>query len=226
MRILVVEDDPAVASFVRRGLREEHYAVDVAHDGERGLFLAQTEPYDLILLDVLLPKRNGLEVLKALRAGKLTTPILLLTAKARPEDKVAGLNLEADDYLTKPFRFDELLARIRTLLRRRGDLTPTALRAGDLEMDTLRHRVTRGGRELTLTSREFALLEYFLRHPNQVVTRTMLSEQVWEHDFDTFSNVINVHIARLRHKIDHGFKRALLQTVRGTGYRLDVPETS
>ncbi|MBI3317802.1 MAG: response regulator transcription factor [Candidatus Omnitrophica bacterium] len=224
MRILLVEDDSAVASFIRRGLREEHYTVDVAPDGEEGLVAGQTKEYDLIILDLLLPKRSGLDLLKTLREGRVTTPILLLTAKDRPEDKVTGLNAGADDYLTKPFRFDELLARIRALSRRRGDLVSTVLQAADLEMDVLRRRVTRGGRELDLTAREFSILEYFLRHPNQVVTRTKLSEQVLEHDFDTFSNVINVHVARLRQKINDGFKRKLLDTVRGSGYMLEVPE--
>lgn len=226
MRILLAEDDPAVASFVRRGLREEQYAVDVAKDGEQALVRAQTDPYDLIILDLVLPKRTGLEVLQTLRANKISTPVLVLTAKGQPEDRVNGLNLGADDYLPKPFRFEELLARIRALLRRRGDLTPTVLRADDLEVDLLRRRVLRGGKELLLTGREFAVLEYLLRHPNQVVTRTMLAEHVWEHDFDTFSNVINVHIARLRRKIDDGFSRKLLQTVRGTGYTIQLADES
>ncbi|MBI4227558.1 MAG: response regulator transcription factor [Candidatus Omnitrophica bacterium] len=224
MRILLAEDDPAVASFVRRGLREEQYAVDVARDGEQALIRAQTDPYDLMLLDLVLPKRTGLEVLRTLRANRISTPVLVLTAKGQPEDRVTGLNLGADDYLPKPFRFEELLARIRALLRRRGGLTSTVLRAADLEVDLLRRRVLRGGRELWLTGREFAVLEYLLRHPNQVVTRTMLAEHVWEHDFDTFSNVINVHIARLRRKIDDGFPRKLLQTVRGTGYTIQAED--
>ncbi|MBI3996061.1 MAG: response regulator transcription factor [Candidatus Omnitrophica bacterium] len=226
MRILVVEDDARIASFIRRGLREEQYTVDVAADGDAGLFMAQTNDYDLILLDVLLPKRSGLEVLRALRAEKAGVPILLLTAKDRVADKVAGLDDGADDYLAKPFAFDELLARVRALQRRRGDMIPTVLRAGDLELDALRQRVTRKGRELILTGREYALLEFLLRHPNQVVTRTMLAEHVWEHDFDPFSNVINVHVARLRQKIDEGFSPKLLQTVRGKGYLLQAPVSS
>ncbi len=225
MRILLVEDDSAVSSFIRRGLREEHYTVDLAPDGEKALFLAETEKYDLIILDLLLPKVGGLEVLKTLRAKRLTLPVLILTAKDRLEDKVTGLNLGADDYLTKPFKFSELLARLRALFRRRGDVVSTVLTVDDLQMDLLRHRVTRGGRELKLTGREFAILEYFLRHANQVVTRTMLSEQVWEHDFDTFSNVINVHIARLRKKVDDGFDQKLIHTVRDSGYMLKTPET-
>lgn len=226
MRILLVEDDARVASFIRRGLREEHYAVDVAGDGEQALFMAQSADYDLIILDLLLPKRSGLDVLRALRADRVTLPILILTAKDEVGDKVAGLDAGADDYLTKPFKFDELLARIRALLRRRGDLIPTVLEAGNLEMDTLRRRVARGGKEIVLTSREFSLLEFLLRHLNQVVTRTMLAENVWEHDFDPLSNVIDVHIARLRRKIDEGFSPKLLKTVRGTGYVLGLPEES
>lgn len=223
MRILVVEDDARVASFIRRGLREEQYTVDVAADGEQGLFLAQTNEYDLMVLDVLLPKRTGLEVLRALRAEQISTPILLLTAKGTPEEKVAGLNTGADDYLTKPFDFDEFLARLQALLRRRGALVPTTLRVADLELDVARHRATRAGRELALTSREFAMLEFLLRHTDQVVTRTMLAEHVWEHDFDPFSNVINVCIARLRQKVDEEFSTPLLHTIRGNGYILKTP---
>lgn len=226
MRILVVEDDARVASFIRRGLREEHYTVDVAGDGEQGLFLAQTNDYDLIILDLVLPKRPGLEVLRALRAEQVRVPVLLLTAKKKPEEKVAGLDAGADDYLAKPFDFDELLARVRALLRRGGDVVPAVLRAGDLELDVLRHRAARQGRELVLTSREYELLEFLLRHQNEVVTRTMLAQHVWEHDFDPFSNVINVSVARLRRKIDRGFSPPLLQTIQGKGYMLQVPGKS
>ena len=224
MRILLVEDDSRVASFIRRGLVEESYTVDVAEDGERALFLAQTSEYDLIILDLLLPKRSGLEVLQALRTEHVSVPVLILTAKDSSKDKVTGLDAGADDYLTKPFSFDELLARARALLRRRGDLASTLLQAADLELDTLRRRVRRNGQEIDLTNREYALLEYFLRHPNRVITRTMLAEHVWEHDFDTFSNVIDVHIARLRRKIDDDFSPKLLKTVRGSGYILELPE--
>jgi DNA-binding response OmpR family regulator len=224
IRILLVEDDARVASFIRRGLKEaEGYAVDVVRDGETALFQAQTESYDLIILDLLLPKRSGMDVLTTLRGDKLTTPVLILTAKDDLQDKVKGLEAGADDYLTKPFGFEELLARVRALLRRRGSLTPTVLRVGDLEMDTLQHRVTRAGRDIPLTTREYALLEYLLRHANEVVSRTMLSEHVWEHDFDSFSNVIDVHIARLRRKIDEEFSPPLLQTIRGRGYCLQDP---
>ncbi len=218
MKILLVEDDSRVASFIRRGLREENYAVDLAKDGEEAVFMAQTGEYDLIVLDHMLPKKNGLEVLESLRGEKNTVPVLMLTAKDGLEDKVKGLNAGADDYLTKPFSFDELLARARALLRRRGDMIPTVLKVGDLEMDTLRHAVTRKNKTLELTTREYALLEYFMRHADQVVTRTMLSENVWEHDFDTMSNVIDVHVARLRRKVNEGFKEGYIHTVRGRGY--------
>ena len=224
MRILLVEDDARVASFIRRGLREENYTIDVAADGEEGLFMAQSEEYDLVILDLLLPKKDGLEVLGTLRSKKITVPILILTAKDSLVDKVAGLDAGADDYLTKPFGFEELLARVRALLRRRGDMVPTVLQAADLEMDTLRRKVARAGKEIVLTNREYALLEFFLRRPNQVVTRSMLVENVWGYDFDTFSNVIDVHIARLRRKIDDDFSPKLLQTLRGSGYKLTAGE--
>ena len=224
MRILLVEDDARVASFIRRGLREEHYTVDVARDGEEALFLAQTGEYDLVILDLLLPKRNGLEVLRTLREERNAVPILILTARDELQDKIQGLDAGADDYLTKPFRFDELLARIRALLRRRGDMVPTVLQVADLELDALHHRVTRGGKPLELTSREYALLDFLLRHANELVSRTMLAEHVWEHDFDPLSNVIDVHIARLRRKIDEGFSVKLLTTVRGSGYLLQDPK--
>ena len=223
-RILLVEDDVMVASLTRRGLREEHYTVDVAPDGEQALFLAQTGEYDCVILDWLLPKRTGLEVLRTLRAEGRTVPVLLLTAKDELRDKVAGLDAGADDYLTKPFGFDELLARVRALLRRRGELVATTLTVADLALDVLKHRVTRGTQVLALTNREYALLEFLLRHPNQVVTRTMLAEHVWEHDFDPLSNVIDVHITRLRRKLDEGFTPKLLHTLRGSGYMLRVPD--
>ncbi len=224
MRILLVEDDSRVASFIRRGLREENFTVDLASDGEQALFTSQTNDYDLIVLDLLLPKHSGLEVLRTLRAQKVNTPVLILTAKDERKDKVEGLNAGADDYLTKPFGFDEFLARVHALLRRKGDITPDVLKASDLEFDIRHRRVTRNKKDIPLTNREYALLDFFLRHPNQVVTRTMLAEHVWEHDFDTFSNVIDVHVARLRRKIYDGFPEKLLHTVRGSGYMLKVPE--
>jgi DNA-binding response OmpR family regulator len=224
MRVLLAEDDAQVARFIRRGLREEQYAVDVAADGEEALFLAQTGEYDLILLDWMLPKRNGIDVLRTLRAQAVTAPVLVLTGRGEVSHKVEGLDAGADDYLTKPFRFEELLARVRALLRRRGDLVPTLLRVGDLELDGLRHRVERSGREISLTNREYALLDYLMRHAGEVVTRTSLSEHVWEQSFDPLSNVIDVHVARLRRKIDDGFPQRLLHTVRGKGYAIRLPD--
>ena len=226
MHILLVEDDSRVASFIRRGLREERFTVDLASDGDQALLLARNGKYDLVILDLLLPKRNGLDVLRILRERRITVPVLILTAKDNPQDKVTGLNAGADDYLTKPFGFEELLARVRALLRRRGDMTPTVLSLGDLQLDTLRHRVMRAGRQLILTNKEYCLLEFLLRNRDRVVTRTMLSESVWEHDFDTMTNVIDVHVARLRRKIDDDFSTKLLHTVRGSGYVLKMPQQS
>ncbi len=222
MRILIIEDNPKVAGFIKRGLQEEHYAVDLASDGEEGLFLAQNSEVDLIILDLLLPKQNGLEVLRALRKDRINTPVLILTAKDSPKDKVEGLDLGADDYLTKPFGFEELLARVRALIRRKNGLATNILKLADLEMDLVKHKVTRGQKEIDLTNREYALLQYFLNHVGRVVTRTMLSSHVWEQDFDTSSNVIDVHIARLRRKIDDEFPEKLLRTIRGTGYILEA----
>jgi len=222
MRILVVEDNPKVASFIKRGLQEERYAVDLASDGEEGLFLAQNSELDLIILDLLLPKQNGLEVLRALRKDRINTPVLILTAKDSPKDKVEGLDLGADDYLTKPFGFEELLARVRALIRRKNGLATNTLKLADLEMDLVKHKVMRGQKEIDLTNREYALLQYFLNHVGRVMTRTMLSSHVWEQDFDTSSNVIDVHIARLRRKIDDEFPEKLLRTIRGTGYILEA----
>lgn len=219
MRILVVEDEKKVASFVKKGLEEESYAVDVSYDGEEGGYLAETNPYDLIVLDIMLPQKSGLAILRELRDKGINTPILLLTAKGSVEDKVAGLNAGADDYLAKPFVFSELLARIRSLLRRGGEKAPV-LKFADLTMDPVTRKVTRGGVDIELTSKEYALLEYLMRRPNQVLTRTMISEHVWESDFDTFTNVIDVYVNYLRNKIDKGFDKKLIQTVRGVGYIL------
>ena len=224
MRILVVEDDRQVASFIRRGLLEQRYAVDLARDGEEALFLAETETYDLVILDWLLPKRAGIEVLRALRADRVSTPVLLLTGKDALSDKIEGLDAGADDYLTKPFGFQELLARVRALLRRRGSLLPSALRVDDLEMDILRHKVTRNGQLIQLTNREFALLEFLMRHANELVTRTMLLEHVWERDFDPLSNAVDVHVGRLRKKIENGWGQ-LIRTVHGRGYILEGTES-
>jgi DNA-binding response OmpR family regulator len=221
----VVEDDAGVARSIGRQLRDAQYTVDTAPDGEEALFLAPSGEYDLILLDLLLPKRNGIDVLRTLRSQGVTAPVLVLTGRDDLRDKVEGLDAGADDYVTKPFRVEEIMARARALLRRRGDLVPTLLRVADLELDGLRHRVQRAGRAIALTNREYALLEYLMRHADEVVTRTALSEHVWEQSFDPLSNVIDVHVARLRRKIDDGFPVRLLQTVRGKGYILRGDQT-
>ncbi len=219
MRILVVEDDKKVASFLRRGLTEESYAVDVAHDGETGAHQAETFDYDAVILDLMLPKLSGAEVLQRLRAGKPDLPVLLLTAKGSVEDRVAGLNLGADDYLVKPFAFAELSARLRALLRR-GTRESTRLQIADLSVDLTNRTVTRGGRKLELSSKEFALLEFLLRNARRPVTRTMIIEHVWDLHFDSLTNVVDVYINYLRNKIDKSFSQPLIHTVRGVGYML------
>lgn len=220
MRILVVEDEKKIADFVKRGLKEEGYAVDVAYDGQEGLFLAKTNAYDLILLDLMLPKVDGITVCRTLKERKDAPPVVMLTAKDTVGDKVSGLDSGADDYLTKPFAFEELLARIRAILRKKSSQAPTSLKAGDLALDLLTHKVTRGGNEIALTTKEYSLLEYLMRNKNTIVTRTMISEHVWDIDFDTFTNVIDVYINYLRNKIDSGCEKKLIQTVRGRGYIL------
>ena len=222
MRILIVEDEKKVAAFIKKGLEEETYAVDVASDGEEGLHLGEQNPYDLIVLDLMLPKINGLDILSHLRAKKIDTPILLLTAKDSVEDKVEGLNQGADDYLTKPFAFSELLARIRVLLRRGKTETKTTLEIADLTLDLVSHKVSRGNEEIELTGKEYSLLEYFLRNQEKVLTRTMIAEHVWDYNFDTFTNVIDVYVNHLRKKIDKNFPAKLLHTLRGVGYVMKV----
>ncbi len=225
MRILLVEDDRKVASFIHKGLEEEGYAVDVAEDGETGLLMGLDRLHDLILLDVMLPKKPGFQVLRELRQARVTTPVLLLTARDTVEDKVQGLDAGADDYLTKPFAFAELLARVRALLRRRADARSPKLEIADLVVDPATRSVTRGGRPITLTNREYALLEYFLRNPGRVLSRAMIAEHVWDYDFDTGTNVIDVYVNYLRKKIDAGHTSRLLHTVRGAGYVLrESPE--
>ena len=220
MRILVVEDEKKVASFIKQGLEEEGYAVDAAADGEEGLVLALTRVHDLIILDIRLPKMDGLRVLQALRHDSVTAPVLLLTVRATIEDKVLGLDAGADDYLTKPFAFQELVARVRALLRRRSEGEPTVLRIGDLRLDPARRTVTRGDEKIDLTPREFALLDYFMRNPGRVLTRTMIAEHVWDYSFDTSTNVIDVYVNYLRKKVDAGREPKLLHTIRGVGYVL------
>ncbi len=218
MRILLIEDEPSISNFVARGLKEEGFAVDVANDGENGLYLSQINSYDIIILDVMLPVKNGIAVCKELRTGKNNALILMLTGKSTAKDKILGLNSGADDYLAKPFVFEELLARIRALIRRRNSGQSTTLTVDDLVLDQLTHRVIRAGKEIELTSKEFALLQYLMLNANQVVTRTMISEHVWNESVDTFTNVIDVYIKYLRQKIDDGFKKPLIHTLRGTGY--------
>ena len=218
MRILIVEDEKKVAGFIKKGLEEETYAVDVAYDGEEGFHLAAMNEYDMIILDWMLPKMDGLEVLARLRDKKVSTPILLLTAKDEVDDKVTGLNRGADDYLTKPFAFSELLARIRSLLRRGQAETQTELKVGDLLLDMVSHKVSRDGEEIELTGKEYSLLEYFMRNEGKVLTRTMIAEHVWDYNFDTFTNVIDVYVNHLRKKIDKKYPAKLLHTLRGVGY--------
>ena len=222
MRILIVEDERKVAAFIKKGLEEETYAVDIAADGEEGLYMGGQNQYDLIILDLMLPKINGLDILSNLRAKKNSIPILLLTAKDSVEDKVKGLNLGADDYLTKPFAFSELLARIRVLLRRGKVESKTTLEIADLTLNLVSHKVRRGNEEIELTGKEYSLLEYFMRNQEKVLTRTMIAEHVWDYNFDTFTNVIDVYVNHLRKKIDKNFPTKLLHTLRGVGYVMKV----
>lgn len=220
MRILVVEDEKRLASFLSNGLRENGYAVDIAADGVEAAHLGRSEVYDIILLDILLPKQSGFEVLRQLRQAGVATPILCLTARDAPGDKVTGLDLGADDYLAKPFNFAELLARIRALLRRAPGVAPTTLRCADLELDPATHRVTRAGKEIDLTPREYALLEFLLRRAGAVVTRTAILEAVWDMNFDSLTNVLDVLVNRLRAKVDYPFSKRLIHTMRSVGYVL------
>jgi DNA-binding response OmpR family regulator len=223
MRILVVDDDRRLCSVIKRGLLEEAYAVDLAYDGEEGEYLAEINPYDLIILDIMLPKKDGIEICRELRAKKVNTPVLMLTAKDAVEDRVKGLDTGADDYLVKPFAFNELLARARALLRREGTSKSPVLQVGDLTLNTLTRQVWRGQRPVELTTKEYVILEYFMRHPKVVVTRTMIEEHAWDYDFDSLSNLVDVYIRRLRRKIDNEGEESLIQTVRGAGYRLKEP---
>jgi heavy metal response regulator len=220
MRILIVEDEKKVARFIQQGLEEEHYSVDVAHDGEKGLAMAKSEHYDLLVLDVMLPKKSGLELISEFRAAKGPTPALMLTAKTTTEDKVAGLDSGADDYLTKPFAFAELLARVRSLLRRGAKEKSTVLSVADLELDTVTHRAKRGTRSIELTAKEYALLEFFLRNRERVLSRAIISEHIWDYNFDTGTNIIDVYVNHLRNKVDAGTNHKLIHTVRGVGYVL------
>lgn len=220
VKILVIEDDRKVASFVAQGLREDGYTVDVAHDGDEGLLNAHVYEYDALVVDVMLPGKNGFEIVRDLRSKGSTVPILLLTARDASDDVVRGLDLGADDYLTKPFSFDVLLARLRALVRRKGAERPDRFTYADLELDRIRHSARRGDTKLDLTPTEFRLLEYFLRHPEEVVRRTELLEKVWDLQFDPGSNVVDVHVSNLRRKLEKANGPPLLHTVRGVGYIL------
>ena len=221
-RILIVEDDNVTADSLVKGLTESGYQADRASDGEEGLQKAEAGSYDLLIVDRMMPKMDGLTLIGALRSNKVATPVLILSALDQVDDRVKGLQAGGDDYLPKPYAFKELLARIEALLRRHAGSDVTKLTVGDLEMDLLSRAVTRAGKDIDLQPREFALLEYLVRHAGQVVTRTMLLEGVWDYHFDPQTNVIDVHISRLRQKIDKGFARPILHTVRGAGYTIQA----
>ena len=220
MRVLVIEDETKVGSFIKRALEEESYAVDLCEDGAQGLDLALSGSYDVIVIDLMLPNLPGLEILKRIRREKIHAPVLILTAQSKVDQKVKVLDAGADDYLTKPFAIDELLARVRVLLRRGTADAPGVLQVEDLMLNPATREVTRGGQRIDLTVKEYALLEYFMRHTGRVLTRPMISEHVWNQDFDTFTNVIDVYVNYLRNKIDRGRTRKLIHTIRGSGYML------
>ena len=224
MRILVVEDEKKVASFIKRGLEEESYVVETASDGEEGLTLALEKRFDLIILDWMLPKRDGMSFLKELRDRNMATPVLMLTAKDTVEDIVVGLETGSDDYLTKPFAFAELLARVKALIRRSEMDRGAELHFADLRIDPVTHKVWRGDKEIDLTAKEYGLLEYFMRNPNQVLTRTMIADHVWDYTFDSFTNIIDVYVNYLRKKIDRDATIKLIHTVRGVGYIMKEEE--
>ena len=220
MKILVIEDEKKVANFLQKGLKEEQFVVDVAYDGLEGEHLATANDYDLILLDIMLPGKDGIEILKTLRQQQINIPVIMLTAKEMVEDKVEGFNAGCDDYISKPFSFEELLVRIRAVLRRGSGALSNVLTFADLTLDLITHKVIRDGREIELTAKEYTLLEYLVRNPNRVLTRTMIAEHVWDYNYDSFTNVIDVYINYLRNKVDRGFATKLIHTVRGVGYVL------
>jgi heavy metal response regulator len=220
MHILVVEDEKKVSTFIQRGLEEEGFSVDAAFDGEEGIRKAESNAYDLILMDVMLPKMDGLAAIKYLREKNVMTPILCLTARDSVDDKVTGLDIGADDYLAKPFAFVELVARCRALIRRGSNDRGAEILFADLRLDPVTHKVWRAGDEIVLTSKEYALMEYFMRNPNRVLTRQMIAENVWDYTFDSFTNIIDVYVNYLRNKIDQKYDKKLIHTVRGAGYAL------
>ena len=223
MRILVIEDERKVASFIKRGLEEERYIVETAADGEQGLNLAMENSFDAIVLDVMLPKVDGFEVLRALRDDGNATPVLMLTARGTTEDRVQGLDLGADDYLAKPFHFEELAARLRSILRRSTTEKTTKLYCGDLMLDMVTHFAYRDDEEIELTTKEYALLEYLMRNKDRILSRSMIMQHVWKHNFDPESNIIDVYIKRLRQKIERPDHPQMVQSVRGVGYRMREP---
>lgn len=226
MTILVVEDEVKITRFIKRGLEMEHYTVDVAYNGEDAIEKIELNDYDLIILDIMLPKKSGIDVLTELRGKKIEAPVIMLTAKDTIEDRVAGLDAGADDYLVKPFAFGELVARIRALLRREKTVKTTRLEIDDLVLDPATHEVTRGGKEIKLSSKEYRLLDYMLRRPGHVCTRTMIGEHIWGYNFTDDSNVIDVYISYLRRKIDKGFRNKLIHTVRDVGYKVQNKNAS
>jgi DNA-binding response OmpR family regulator len=224
MRVLMVEDDAKTAAFISRGLRQAGYTVDHAADGEAGCHLVLAEPYDIAIIDIMLPKQDGLSLIEELRRHKPSLPVITLSAKRSVDERIKGLQSGSDDYLTKPFAFAELLARMRALLRRTMQATtPTRLVVGDLSLDLLRHKATRGEKQIDLQPREFALLEYLMRHPGHVISKTMILERIWDYHFDPQTNVVEVLVSRLRSKIDQDFPTKLIHTLRGVGYVLKVP---
>ena len=224
MRILVIEDERKVASFIKRGLEEERYIVELAADGQMGIDMAVANHFDAIVLDVMLPKKDGFAVLSEIRAARKSTPVIMLTARAGTNDRVTGLDLGADDYLTKPFHFEELAARLRSILRRSSTEKSTQLMIGDLTLDTVSHVAYRWEKEIELTTKEYALLEYLIRNKGRIVSRSMITQQVWKHNFDTESNIIDVYIKRLRAKIERPGSPRLLNSIRGVGYRMKEPD--
>ncbi|MDF1657038.1 MAG: response regulator transcription factor [Verrucomicrobiales bacterium] len=224
MRILVVEDQERIASFVEKGLKEQGFVVDMSDNGDDGYALAMTEPYDAIVLDIMLPGRDGLSILKNLRKKGFGVPVLLLTARSELDERLEGLNLGADDYMTKPFYIEELIARLHTIVRRSTGEATHILKVGDLTMDMVNRVVMRGDEEIRLTMREFSLLEFLMRSPGRVMSRMQICEHVWNYTFDPDTNLVDVYIQRLRKKADQGFSEKLIETVRGVGYRIGKPQ--
>ncbi len=226
MHLLVVEDERRLANLLRRMLAEERHTVDLAHDGRTGLDLALSDTYDMVILDLMLPDVDGIEICRQMRQHRVEAPVLMLTARGAVEDRVKGLNVGADDYLIKPFAMEELLARVNALLRRRGRgfENGTTLTVGDLTLDLVRHEARRAGRLIELTAKEFALLEFLMRHPGQVLTRTQITDHVWRYDLEALSNVVDLYIHYLRDKVDQGFGRPLIKTVRGVGYKIEASD--